>query len=87
MLTDELKLTMYDGLVERCDNLEQAYDEQSKLIADMSKAIHQALEAVDAAQKTLWLFADLDRHNQIDGKPARRSSKPRFATPQGVTNA
>ena len=80
MLTDELKLSMFDDLVERNNDLEQAYDEQSKLIADMSKAIHQALEAVDAAQKALWLFADLDRHNEVAGKP-------RFATPQGATHA
>jgi hypothetical protein len=78
MLTDELKLTMFDGLVERCDDLESAYDGQLKLIAEMSKAIHQALEAIYAAQKSLWLFSDLDRYQNEDRKkpklPCRKTT-------------
>ena len=68
MLNDAAKLAVFDDLVERCENLEEAYDEQAKTIAEMSKAIFQAKQALDQANAALLAFIEIED----DEKPKRK---------------
>ncbi|MFA5019035.1 MAG: hypothetical protein WC504_15900, partial [Methylobacter sp.] len=58
MLNDAAKLIMFDDLIEQNENMNQAYDEQNKIIADMSKAIWQAKQSLDLANSALLAFID-----------------------------
>lgn len=71
MLNDKAKLEMFDDLVSRCENLEQAYDEQSKTIAEMSKSIWQAKRWLDQANASLLAFIEIED----DEKPKRKRKK------------
>jgi len=68
MLSDKAKLAMFDDLAERCENLSQAYDEQVKTIAEMSRAIWQAKQALDQASAALLAFIEIEDNE----KPKRK---------------
>lgn len=71
MLNDTTKLAMFDDLVERSENLDESYDEQNKIIADMSKAIWTAKQAIDLANAALLAFIDRP-DEEVKPKRARK---------------
>jgi hypothetical protein len=74
MLTDLDKLLMFDDCIEHLEQLNEAYDEQSKIISEMSKAIWQANEALDKAKSALLGFIEIP-----DDENPRKQHKKRSA--------
>ena len=70
-MEDTLKLVLFDDLIAHNEQLNEAYDEQSKLIAEMSKAIFMAKQAVDQANAALLTFVEV----ADDEKPTSRRPK------------
>ena len=73
MLNDICKLAAWDDMIEQNDDLRRAYNEQVKLIAEMSKAIHQAKAALDTANTALLWWIDMP-DEEVKKKQKRRGA-------------
>ena len=57
-MNNEAKLALFDDVVEENEQLREHYNEMCKQIHDLSKALYQAKESLDATSRTISLLID-----------------------------
>lgn len=79
---DQTKLAMWDDLLDQNSELRAEYGKQCEIIGEMSKAIWQAKQALDAASAALLIWIDKP-DEEIEPKKSRKI-KPNLAQIDGA---